>query len=1177
MVSPSNIKSHLRIRIGTQSAFSAAPFLAPFQYATENGFEAFEWLPDKKESEVGWEERDVDIETRRYIKETAIKHDIQVSVHAPWDLNPAEPGFENRLSETIEFAEEIGASLLNMHLFTDQGIDAYIRGILPVAATLSRIGMALSVENTPLTRPKDFNAFFRRLKYLAPEATAHVGMCLDIGHANLCGTTLNDYLGFIDRLKPHVPITHVHLHENYGDFDSHLTVFTGPAKKDERGIRGFVRRMKKRAFSGSIILEQWPDPPSLLNEARDRLQAMFGNTLPIPIHGDHIPTDDFVAQIVRANRQYRSWRQRLSWIRDILDEQGPEVSIGQLAYLAIYLRFMGTGQVSCVEDGRHYRPSHHAKIAQNIFDRLAKATTPENALVIGRIYPWLPSFRQAFCRAEPLTRIRDIAHRNDIPEDLKKEIKHTLQNKLHRCAGPEDMATSAALLKKITASHNEYSTAFVEAFKAFHEQLKEFFNARSVDQQLHAMVRHYPVRKGGAQKRTSADKKTKRPSTAVLIERFLAAKQKAASFKEWAETFEKLTALRGRFHEKLEQEKGSRAQQVRTAELGLEDFSFSLMSQLANHLQAGQEEIPWPTAIRIIELAVSNLGLSQFHVSECHAIESELAAWRHPFEVQNRQHILRLQASLDRCRRLAQTYCKQILSLFVEKAQGLGLALGVSVQAIDQYCEADIRSHMVFQLSRALDILYNALRKLAKISRWDVIVSGKASGWLTTDAGAEYLLHHGGGPVISLQESIEEDEAMPETVVGVVAAHSLPHLSHLAIRLRHRRIPCVVCEDKDRFARLKDLAGKWVSLDVTGEQVTIAAGPKQRPHNEEHPFSGAVRKMDPLPITLCSEPLLLPLHDVEMATGGGKAYRARKLKALSARQEAGFQALGGCVIPFGVMETALKAHPSLERAYRAEVSQLHGLQEPALSTALEKLRQIVAKTDVPPTIIRELKRTFPSNEALLVRSSANCEDWEKTATAGLYSSIIIVSSSDVAHGVRLVWASLWNKRAVMARARIGIAQEQAHMAVLIQPLLSPEYAFVIHTANPFENEKKELYVELAVGLGEPLASGKIPGSPYRVICNTHTGEVRMLAFASFSCSVQPGLSENLVQETIDYSKIHFSTDQDFREGLIRRLANIGRFVETSIGGPQDIEGVIQKGKVYLVQTRPQSTSGGGTE
>ena len=39
----------------------------------------------------------------------------------------------------------------------------------------------------------------------------------------------------------------------------------------------------------------------------------------------------------------------------------------------------------------------------------------------------LPSFTDKFQAKEPLTRIRDIAHRNDIPHDIKKEIKHTIQ------------------------------------------------------------------------------------------------------------------------------------------------------------------------------------------------------------------------------------------------------------------------------------------------------------------------------------------------------------------------------------------------------------------------------------------------------------------------------------------------------------------------------------------------------------------------------------------------------------------------------------------------------------------------------------------------------------------------------------------------------------------------------
>lgn len=49
----------------------------------------------------------------------------------------------------------------------------------------------------------------------------------------------------------------------------------------------------------------------------------------------------------------------------------------------------------------------------------------------------------------PLTRIRDIAHRNDIPHELKQEIKHTLQNKLHRNAGPEDLVATEVMMDRL--------------------------------------------------------------------------------------------------------------------------------------------------------------------------------------------------------------------------------------------------------------------------------------------------------------------------------------------------------------------------------------------------------------------------------------------------------------------------------------------------------------------------------------------------------------------------------------------------------------------------------------------------------------------------------------------------------------------------------------------------------
>jgi sugar phosphate isomerase/epimerase len=96
-------------------------------------------------------------------------------------------------------------------------------------------------------------------------------MCFDLGHANLHELTRNNYWRFLDGLSEQVPIIHLHLHENYGDRDSHLVLFTGPSRDNTAGLEGLIDRLARRGFAGCAILEQWPSPPSLLVEARNRL------------------------------------------------------------------------------------------------------------------------------------------------------------------------------------------------------------------------------------------------------------------------------------------------------------------------------------------------------------------------------------------------------------------------------------------------------------------------------------------------------------------------------------------------------------------------------------------------------------------------------------------------------------------------------------------------------------------------------------------------------------------------------------------------------------------------------------------------------------------------------------------------------------------------------------------
>jgi sugar phosphate isomerase/epimerase len=266
-----------RIRIGNQTAASCADPLEPFEFALQNGFDAFEWFADKKVradgSTAGWEEPDMDAAARARIRDAGRAHDVRFTVHAPWQADPLHPGGAELLCRSLDFARDIGADLVNVHLYMEDGAAGFVRALDPVLRHAANTGLRLSIENTPHTTPADFNETFACLRERDPAGIA--GMCLDIGHANLCETTRNQFLRYVDELAPEVPITHLHVHENYGDADSHLTLFTGPAGRDDSGVRALLEGLRRRAYGGALILEQWPQPPRLLVEAATRLRQLL--------------------------------------------------------------------------------------------------------------------------------------------------------------------------------------------------------------------------------------------------------------------------------------------------------------------------------------------------------------------------------------------------------------------------------------------------------------------------------------------------------------------------------------------------------------------------------------------------------------------------------------------------------------------------------------------------------------------------------------------------------------------------------------------------------------------------------------------------------------------------------------------------------------------------------------
>ena len=75
-----------------------------------------------------------------------------------------------------------------------------------------------------------------------------------------------------------------------------------------------------------------------------------------------------------------------------------------------------------------------------------------------------------------------------------------------------------------------------------------------------------------------------------------------------------------------------------------------------------------------------------------------------------------------------------------------------------------------------------------------------------------------------------------------------------------------------------------------------------------------------------------------------------------------------------------------------------------------------------------------------------------------------------------VWASKYNGRAFLSMKKVGLNFLDLRMAVLVQRVVPAAYAFVIHTENPTNGAKDEIFAELVKGLGESIVSGMVPGS-----------------------------------------------------------------------------------------------------
>lgn len=939
---------------------------------------------------------------------------------------------------------------------------------------------------------------------------------------------------------------------------------------------------------------------------------------------DAASLDALESAIVCFTHENLSWRQRLSFVRSLFTEPSvaenakfDPMSIDSLATVAIYLSFLSSGQVRCDEDGGHFRPNHHAQEARQIEAALAKVINLTNRLpssplqsnqhsndlwrrayipfVARKIFPQLPSYSSQFTVNVPLTRIRDIAHRSDIHHDLKQEIKHTLQNKLHRCAGPEDLHTSANILERI--SHGGYSEPFVEQFHIFHAELLEFFNATSLDNRLCYLRDCEYTHNLADLASTLLELKTSHGDSVVQLQTLTNLRDGIA----------KLTLM--------DSLPGEHTQKTRLSDIDLEAYAFVQMAAVAKDVEMTGLDLSsfhWWKGTTTLALAMQNVKLSSVRPAECAAIAAELNALRVIVETKGtkvRSTTLRLKASVERVLRFSHDFSKAITSVYGQRVTSLGKALSVDKHAISVFTEAEIRSNIMFQASRIATAVISFCRRALSFPPWDVLYAGKVCGriiYLNTLAETDSVVTLDNDNKVSANESLivvcnvaNGNEDIPACVKGIVTGRTLPHLSHLGVRARQANVVFVCAEERSVFVDLweRGLNG-IVELQVTvqdglerletvqgdrkGEADSRKSDPS-KPQRDVDDTEVRTKSSGSLPLDANSEQVL-PIEETSFAQVSAKAALAGQLVRVGEESNGLFEAPSGVALPHGVFQHERRRHSNSYDAVVREYNVIVGSGKNGDEAAAKVSAFIRNNFSVSATAIAAIKNEFNRKERIMVRSSANVEDLADLSGAGLYDSVANVPVADATsleHAIKSVWASLWTKRAASNRSAYGVPHSAVSMAVLVQRMVRSQISFIAFSHEPV-GQGHDIYIEMAIGMGEILASATVDGSPYRFRVEREFYDVEEISFASYSYSLVPANSEDAQSEgnnhgfksaVVDYSCQRLTSDEKWRHSVVRRIAKIVMLLEDALDGPQDVEGgLIMAGdevKVYIVQARPQ--------
>ena len=246
-----------------------------------------------------------------------------------------------------------------------------------------------------------------------------------------------------------------------------------------------------------------------------------------------------------------------------------------------------------------------------------------------------------------------------------------------------------------------------------------------------------------------------------------------------------------------------------------------------------------------------------------------------------------------------------------------------------------------------------------------------------------------------------------------------------------------------------------------------------------------------------------------------------------------------------------------------EISDWNSIFDKNTERKIENIIKVIKEHKIKEEFLAEIENIAENNSYYAVRSSSIEEDSSNFSFAGQFETYLYIKKENIIEKVKEVWISSFSSHVMKYRKEGKINNEINVPAVIIQEMVNSEKAGVGFSVNPVNGNYDEIVISGTYGLGTSIVDGDENGDLF--IYNKKTEEIKK------------EIRTKKIRQVLDFENKEIKTeeinieDEVLNDSEVQELGENIINIEKYYGKPQDMEWAFEKGKLYILQSRPITT------